>query len=144
MFNYRTCTVHQRTMHMMVAPGSVSRKSSRYCTLVSLLCCVLSLCCLPQAALELGNQPEMKGKTICVIIPSFGERSVLFRSYYIFFCVRDVSLGNRSLLQSCRKILTHHRSSWYLRFFTRCIRYLSTALFNNVLEEAKAQKAEEV
>ena len=27
-----------------------------------------------QAALDLAKQPEMKGKTICVIIPSFGER----------------------------------------------------------------------
>lgn len=46
-------------------------------------------------ALELAKQPEMKGKTIVVIIPSFGER------------------------------------------------YLSTALFSNILEEAKEQKTEE-
>eukprot|EP00752_Nemacystus_decipiens_P018639 g16713.t1 len=48
-----------------------------------------------KAALDLAKQPEMKGKTICVVIPSFGER------------------------------------------------YLSTALFSNILEEAKDQKAEE-
>lgn len=27
-----------------------------------------------KAALELAKEPEMTGKTICVIIPSFGER----------------------------------------------------------------------
>eukprot|EP00904_Undaria_pinnatifida_P010763 jgi/Undpi1/6817/HiC_scaffold_21.g09293.m1 len=47
------------------------------------------------AAIELAKQPEMKGKTIVVIIPSFGER------------------------------------------------YLSTALFSNILEEAKDQKTED-
>eukprot|EP00903_Cladosiphon_okamuranus_P012391 g11613.t1 len=48
-----------------------------------------------KAALELAKKPEMKGRTICVVIPSFGER------------------------------------------------YLSTALFSNILEEAKDQKAED-
>ncbi|CAB1096990.1 unnamed protein product [Ectocarpus sp. CCAP 1310/34] len=47
------------------------------------------------AALDLAKKPEMKGKTICVVIPSFGER------------------------------------------------YLSTALFSNILDEAKEQKAED-
>ncbi len=49
-----------------------------------------------KAALAVAKQPETAGKTICVIIPSFGER------------------------------------------------YLTTALFNNLLEEAKAQKTTEV
>ncbi|CAM9926697.1 unnamed protein product, partial [Phaeothamnion confervicola] len=49
-----------------------------------------------QAALEVGSRPEMAGKTICVIVPSFGER------------------------------------------------YLSTLLFQNVLDEAKEMKAEDV
>eukprot|EP00903_Cladosiphon_okamuranus_P012392 g11614.t1 len=48
-----------------------------------------------KAAVELAKEPEMSGKTICVIIPSFGER------------------------------------------------YLSTALFTDILEEAKEQKAED-
>eukprot|EP00286_Rhodomonas_abbreviata_P022035 CAMPEP_0181310814 /NCGR_PEP_ID=MMETSP1101-20121128/12791_1 /TAXON_ID=46948 /ORGANISM="Rhodomonas abbreviata, Strain Caron Lab Isolate" /LENGTH=362 /DNA_ID=CAMNT_0023417477 /DNA_START=158 /DNA_END=1247 /DNA_ORIENTATION=+ len=49
-----------------------------------------------KAALEIGNRPEMKGKRIVAVIPSFGER------------------------------------------------YLSTALFSELLEESKAQAAEEV
>lgn len=49
-----------------------------------------------QAAIQVGSRPENAGKTLCVIIPSFGER------------------------------------------------YLSTLLFQNILEEAKDMKAEEV
>ncbi|CAM9520147.1 unnamed protein product [Choristocarpus tenellus] len=51
--------------------------------------------CAVHAAIEIGKRPEMAGKTICVIIPSFGER------------------------------------------------YLSTLLFQNILEEAKTQASEE-
>ncbi|CAN0348447.1 unnamed protein product, partial [Discosporangium mesarthrocarpum] len=32
--------------------------------------------CAVQAAVQLGKRPEMAGKTICVVIPSFGERWV--------------------------------------------------------------------
>lgn len=49
-----------------------------------------------KAAIQVGSRPEYAGKTICVIIPSFGER------------------------------------------------YLSTLLFQNILEEAKDMKAEDV
>ncbi len=49
-----------------------------------------------KAALTVAKRPETAGKTICVIIPSFGER------------------------------------------------YLTTALFNNLLEEAKEQKTTEI
>jgi cysteine synthase A len=50
--------------------------------------------CAVQAAIQIGSRPEFAGKTIVVVIPSFGER------------------------------------------------YLSTALFSNVLEESKALTAE--
>ncbi|KAG5191992.1 cysteine synthase [Tribonema minus] len=49
-----------------------------------------------QAAVTVGSRPEMAGKTICVVIPSFGER------------------------------------------------YLSTLLFQNILDEAKDMKAEDI
>eukprot|EP00953_Heterococcus_sp_UTEX-ZZ885_P031527 16537-Heterococcus_DN1.PRE.4 len=49
-----------------------------------------------EAAVRLGSRPEFAGKTICVIIPSFGER------------------------------------------------YLSTLLFQNILEEAKEMKADDL
>eukprot|EP00611_Tribonema_gayanum_P024283 TRINITY_DN5325_c0_g1_i1.p1 TRINITY_DN5325_c0_g1~~TRINITY_DN5325_c0_g1_i1.p1 ORF type:complete len:402 (-),score=125.88 TRINITY_DN5325_c0_g1_i1:341-1477(-) len=49
-----------------------------------------------QAAITVGSRPEMAGKTICVVIPSFGER------------------------------------------------YLSTLLFQNILDEAKDMKAEDI
>ncbi|CAM9941621.1 unnamed protein product [Ascophyllum nodosum] len=42
------------------------------------------------AALELAKQPDMKGKTICVIIPSFGER---YLSTALFSNIFDESKG---------------------------------------------------
>jgi cysteine synthase A len=60
------------------------------------LLCGISSGAAVNAAIQVGNRPEMKGKRIVVIIPSFGER------------------------------------------------YLSTALFSEILEESKGQVAEEV